>query len=135
MTTVDTTNDTEESVKNEAEPDFFISVYGGGGIHTIGESYQKHVEDPDAHMYRTWVNVSILKRIGNLFSGSVESAASASDLVLLIIVTVLLIAFFVFWQFIIFFIVIAVLAIFSGGTALKILKGTFIALINSLQYL
>ncbi len=128
MAAADSTNDivTDEPATRELEPDFFISVYGGGEMCTINESYQKHVDDSDAHMYRTWVNVSLLKRLGNLFSGSVESAASATDLILLMVLTVLLIAFFVLWQFVIFFIVLAVLALFSGGTALKLLKGTFI---------
>ncbi|MFW9909046.1 MAG: hypothetical protein ACFFEF_10755 [Candidatus Thorarchaeota archaeon] len=110
------------------DPDFFISVYGGRKS-DVEESLKKHLApEEDAHLYQTWVNVSLIRRVGGIFSGSVESAGGITDLLFLLVVTVMIISLFIFWQLVVYVVVMIVLALLSGGAALKFLRGTFIEL-------
>ncbi len=125
MSDIASKDETSTQVADKEEPDLFITVYGGKKDE-VDQSFKEHTEIPDAHSYQTWISVSVLRRFARLFSGSVESAGGAGDLVLVIAVTILIIAFFFLWQFVVFFIVILVLALFSGGVAFRFIKGTFI---------
>ncbi len=107
------------------EPDVFISVYGGKKDE-VDKSFKRNLNIQGAHSYHTWISVSLLKRFGNFFSGSVESAAGVTDMLLVIAAAAIIVGFFFLWQFVIFFIVIFVLTLFSGGVVLKFVKGTFI---------
>ena len=107
------------------QPDLFVTVYGGKKD-DVTRAFMGRSDEGSSHVYRTWVNLAVLKRFGNLFGGSVESAGGATDLLFLIIVSAIILGFYVFWQIVVFFLAILVLALFSGGAALKFVRGTFI---------
>ncbi|MDF1541426.1 MAG: hypothetical protein P1Q69_21180 [Candidatus Thorarchaeota archaeon] len=125
LATSDTVDNSSSQKTDEIEPDLFITVYGGKKVE-VDRSFKNHIGEDDSHSYQTWVNISVLKRFGNLFGGSVESAGGVTDLLLLMAITVIIIGLFFLWQVVIFFIVIIVLALLSGGAALKFVEGTFI---------
>lgn len=105
-------------------PDLRVTVYGGNR-----EEVKQSIETqlgPDTRYYQTWITLSILKRFGFVFEGGVESSGSLEGVICMFVLVIAMFAVFFFWQFIVFFIVIGVLAIFSGGAALRFLRGTFI---------
>jgi hypothetical protein len=104
--------------------DLHITVYGGNK-EEVKESINTHL-GADTKFYQTWITLSVLKRLGFLFEGGVESSGSLSGVVCMFIMVIAIFALFFFWQIIVFFIVLAILALFSGGTALRFLGGTFI---------
>ncbi|TFG12404.1 hypothetical protein EU537_09580 [Candidatus Thorarchaeota archaeon] len=110
--------------KDESEATLEIAVYGGSK-EEIGESFAKY-QSSDVHIYQTWVNIRALRRLGFLFEGGVESAGGLFEVVIMLLAIVLVVAMFAFYHLVIFFIVFAVLAVLSGGVALKYLRGTFI---------
>ncbi len=114
---------------DEVKPDLFISVFGGKKD-DVNDALQQHIGE-DAHYYQTWVNVSAMRRLGFLFVGGVESAGGVFDILCVLTIAAAILAVFLFWQVVIFIAVIIVLAIFSGGAALKFLKGTFIETTSS----
>ena len=66
------------------------------------------------------------KRLEFLFSGGIESAGGVFEILCVIAVIIAVFALYAFYQLIVFFAVIIVLTVFSGGAALRIVKGTFI---------
>jgi hypothetical protein len=104
--------------------DFRITVYGGNRDE-VKESIDTHLGS-DTKFYQTWITLSILKRLGFVFEGGVESSLTLSGAICMFILIIAIFAIFFFWQFIVFFIVIGVLALFSGGAAFRYLRGTFI---------
>jgi hypothetical protein len=121
----DVADNKDEHATETSQPDLFVSVYGGKKD-DVTRSFMRMSDDDNTHVYSTWVNIAVLKRFGNLFGGSVESAGGATDLLFLIIVSAVILGFYVFWQIVVFFLVIILLALFSGGAALKFVHGTFI---------
>jgi hypothetical protein len=105
-------------------PDLRITVYGGNK-EEVKESIENDL-GTDVHYYQTWITLSILKRLGFVFEGGVESSMTLSGVLCMFITVIAIFALFFFWQLVIFFIVIGVLALFSGGAALRYLRGTFI---------
>lgn len=110
------------------EADLFISVFGGKKD-DVSDALQQTIGE-DAHYYQTWVNVSVMRRLGFLFVGGVESAGGVFDVLCLITIIAAILAIFIFWQVVVFIAVIAVLTIFSGGAAIKFLRGTFIETVS-----
>ncbi len=110
--------------KDAEEPTLEIAIYGGNE-QQIRNSLAKH-ESSEFHIYQTWVNIKALRKLGFLFEGGVESAGGIFEIVIMFLVITLAVVMFVFYHLVIFFIVFAVLAILSGGVALKYLRGTFI---------
>ena len=104
--------------------DLHITIYGGNK-EEVKESIETHL-GADIKFYQTWITLSILKRLGFVFEGGVESSGSLTGVVCMFIMVIAIFALFFFWQIIVFFIVLAVLALFSGGAALRYLRGTFI---------
>ncbi|MFW9921490.1 MAG: hypothetical protein ACFFED_17960 [Candidatus Thorarchaeota archaeon] len=107
------------------DADLFISVFGGKKD-DVSDALKQTIGEEDAHYYQTWVNVSVMRRLGFLFVGGVESAGGIFDILCVLTVVAAILALFIFWQVIVVVAVIAVLTIFSGGAALKFLRGTFI---------
>ncbi len=119
-------NDKKDEHKAEKfQPDLFVTIYGGKKD-DVTQSFMGRSDEESTHVYSTWVNIGVMKQFGNLFGGSVESAGGATDLLFLIIVSAIILGFYVFWQIVVFFLAILVLALFSGGAALKFVRGTFI---------
>lgn len=125
MSESDTNENKDEHTTETFQPDLFVTVYGGKKD-DVTQSFMGRSDEEGTHVYSTWVNIAVLKRFGNLFGGSVESAGGATDLLFLIIVSAVILGFYVFWQIVVFFLAILVLALFSGGAALKFVRGTFI---------
>ena len=120
-------SDAKSSVDTEHHPLLRVSVYGGKKKEVF-ESIERHLGvSEEAELYHTWVNVSAMKRLAFLFEGGVESAGGIVEIVCMFAVLLLLLALFAFWQLVIAIIVLVVLALFSGGTALKYLRGTFLS--------
>ncbi|MEE9540080.1 MAG: hypothetical protein V3V85_01140 [Candidatus Thorarchaeota archaeon] len=119
--------DEKSSVDTDSRPLLRVSVYGGKKKEVF-ESIERHIGvSEEAELYHTWVNVSAMKRLAFLFEGGVESAGGIIEIVCMFVVLVLLLALFAFWQLVIAIIVLIVLALFSGGAALKYLRGTFLS--------
>ncbi len=106
--------------------DFHLIVHGGNK-QSVREKITTHLNvSDDAEFYQTWTNVAMLRRLRFLFSGGVESAMGLFEVVCMFAVLVLTLILFFFWQTIVFAIVLLVLAVFSGGAALKYVKGTYL---------
>ncbi|MHA1480129.1 MAG: hypothetical protein ACTSQZ_01730 [Candidatus Thorarchaeota archaeon] len=110
---------------SELEPTLWVSVFGGNKDE-VQETLKTHLGEEDSHLYQTWVNVAVMRRLGFLFVGGVESSGGLFDVLCLIAVIAAVLGVFIFWQVIVFFIVMIVLIIFSGGAAFKYFKGSFI---------
>jgi len=106
-------------------PKTSITVYGGKKddvVKTITETLGLSNDD----YYSTWISLGVMRRLGFLFEGGVESAGSVCGLIAMFIVLVAALALFALWQIAVVFIVIAVLTLLSGGAAFKFLRATFI---------
>jgi hypothetical protein len=107
------------------EPTMVISVYGGKR-EDVKESIERNLELTDESFYQTWLSINVMKQLGFLFEGGVESSGGIVEMIVMFIFVALILAAFAFWQVVIFIIVILVLAIFSGGASFKFIRGTFI---------
>lgn len=110
---------------NEIETDLFVSIYGGKK-EEVTENLAQHMDEDGTQQYQTWLNVSVMRRLGFMFTGGVESAGGIFDILCVLTIIAAVLAVFVFWQVIVYIAVIFVLALFSGGAAFKFLRGTFI---------
>ncbi len=120
-------SDAKSSVDTDSQSLLRVSIYGGKKKEVF-ESIERHLGvSEEGELYHTWVNVSAMKRLAFLFEGGVESAGGIIEIVCMFVVLVLLIALFAFWQIVIAIIVLIVMALFSGGAALKYLRGTFLS--------
>jgi hypothetical protein len=109
----------------EFEPTMKIAIYGGKR-NEVKESIERNLELADESIYQTWLSVNVMKQLGFMFVGGVESSGGIIEMLVMFAFVVLILLMFAFWQVIVFAIVILVLAIFSGGAAFKFVKGTFI---------
>ena len=107
------------------EPTMVISVYGGKR-NDVKQSIERNLELTDESFYQTWLSVNVMKQLGFLFEGGVESSGGIVEMIVMFIFVALILAAFAFWQVVVFIIVILVLAIFSGGASFKFVRGTFI---------
>ncbi len=120
-------SDAKSSADADSQPLLRVSVYGGKKKEVF-DSIERHLGvSEEAELYHTWINVSAMKRLAFLFEGGVESAGGIIEIVCMFAVLLLLLALFAFWQLVIAIIVLAVMALFSGGAALKYLRGTFLS--------
>jgi hypothetical protein len=106
-------------------PKTSITIYGGKK-EVVSRSIADILNLSDDDYYSTWISLGVMRRLGFLFEGGVESAGSMGGLVVMFIVLVAALALFALWQIAIVFIVIAVLTLLSGGAAFKFLRATFI---------
>jgi len=106
-------------------PKTSITIYGGKK-EDVGRSITDTLGLSDDDYYSTWISLGIMKRLGFLFEGGVESAGSISGLIIMFIVLIAALSLFVLWQIAVVFIVIVVLTVLSGGTAIKFLRATYI---------
>ncbi|MHA1963772.1 MAG: hypothetical protein ACXACG_11200 [Candidatus Thorarchaeota archaeon] len=110
---------------SESELSMAISVYGGKRD-DVKESIERNLELTDESFYQTWLSINVMKQLGFLFEGGVESSGGLVEMIIMFIFVAIILAAFAFWQVVIFIIVILVLAIFSGGASFKFIRGTFI---------
>jgi hypothetical protein len=102
-----------------------ISVYGGKRDE-VKESIERNLELTDESFYQTWLSINVMKQLGFLFEGGVESSGGIIEMIVMFVFVAIILAAFAFWQVVIFIIVILVLALFSGGASFKFIRGTFI---------
>ncbi|MHA2395219.1 MAG: hypothetical protein ACXAC0_00805, partial [Candidatus Thorarchaeota archaeon] len=98
------------------EPTMVISVYGGKRD-DVKESIERNLELSDESFYQTWLSVNVMKQLGFLFEGGVESSGGILEMIVMFIFVAIILAAFAFWQVVIFMVVILVLALFSGGAS------------------
>ena len=116
-------SDAKSSVDADSQSLLRVSVYGGKKKEVF-DSIKRHLGvSEETELYHTWINVSAMKRLAFLFEGGVESAGGITEIVCMFAVLLLLLALFAFWQLVIAIIVLVVMALFSGGAALKYLRG------------
>lgn len=108
-----------------AEPTMTISIYGGNRDE-VKESIERNLELSDESFYQTWLSINVMKKLGFLFEGGVESSGGIIEMIVMFVFVALILAAFAFWQVVVFIIVILVLALFSGGASFKYIRGTFI---------
>ncbi len=108
-----------------SEPTMTISVYGGKRDE-VKESIERNLVLSDESFYQTWLSINVMKQLGFLFEGGVESSGGIIEMIVMFVFVALILAAFAFWQVVIFIIVILVLALFSGGASFKFIRGTFI---------
>ena len=116
----------EETTEIQPEPKITISIYGGKKDEVMDSVSQHLAPDEEASVYETWINVRALRSLGFLFVGGVESAGGLFEVVCMFVVLAVILALFVLWNLIVFFLVLVVLAVLSGGRAIKYMRGTFI---------
>lgn len=107
------------------EPTMTISIYGGKKS-DVKESIERNLEVADESFYQTWLSINVMKQLAFLFEGGVESSGGIIEMIVMFVFVALILAAFAFWQVVIFMIVLLVLALFSGGTSFKFVRGTFI---------
>jgi hypothetical protein len=106
-------------------PKTSITIYGGKK-EDVGRSITDTLNLSGDDYYSTWISLGIMKRLGFLFEGGVESAGSIIGLVIMFIILIAALALFALYQIAVVFTVIAVLVLLSGGAALKFLRATYI---------
>ena len=110
---------------DDSVPQTSITIFGGKKSEVSRAVVDTlHVDDND--YYQTWLSLGVMKRLGFLFEGGVESAGGVGEIVCMFIVLFLTIAMFFFWQLAAFAIIALVLAIFSGGDAVKFVRATYV---------
>jgi hypothetical protein len=111
--------------EDTAVPSTTIAIYGG-----VRTEVSQAVEDilgiDEKDFYQTRLSLGVLRRLGFLFKGGVESAGGVGEIVCMFAILVLTLAMFAVWQLGLFVLVIIVLAILSGGDAVKFLQCTYI---------
>ena len=107
------------------EPTMVISVYGGKRD-DVKESIERNLELTDESFYQTWLSINVMRQLGFLFEGGVESSGGLLEMIVMFVLVAIILAAFAFWQVVVFVIVILVLALFSGGASFKFIRGTFI---------
>ncbi|MFW9960360.1 MAG: hypothetical protein ACFFDV_05045 [Candidatus Thorarchaeota archaeon] len=117
----------EEDTKSDDMhiPKTTITIYGGKK-EDVGRAITETLGLSDDDYYSTWISLGVMKRLGFLFEGGVESAGSVVGLIAMIIVLFAALALFAFFQIVVVFVVIAVLTLLSGGAAFKFLRATYI---------
>ncbi len=101
-------------------------VIYGGRKNEVAQSLESVLGLSEEDYYQTWVSLGLMRRLGFLFEGGVESAGGVGELVCMFAVLVIVLALFAFWNLAVVFIVVLVLTVLSGGAALKFLRGTYV---------
>jgi hypothetical protein len=116
----------EKSSKSEnVVPETTMVIYGGKR-EDVGQALESVLGLGEDDYYQTWVSLGVMKRLGFLFEGGVESSGSLTGVVCMFAVLILVLALFAFWNLIVVFITLLVLTLLSGGAALKFARGTYV---------
>lgn len=107
------------------EPSMTISIFGGKRS-DVKDSIERNLQLTDEGFYQTWLSINVMKQLGFLFTGGVESSGGIIEMLIMFVFVAIILAAFAFWQVVIVMIVLLVLALFSGGAAFKFIRGTFI---------
>jgi hypothetical protein len=108
-----------------AIPESTLVIYGGKKGE-VSQQVESVLGLTERYYYQTWVSLGVMRRLGFVFEGGVESAGGVGEIVCMFAVLVVVLALFAFWNLAVVFIVILVLTLLSGGAALKFLRATYI---------
>jgi hypothetical protein len=120
--TVSTQNETPDS---SDFPVTSITIYGGKSDE-VGSDAKSTLGIAEDEYYGTWLSMGILRRLGFLFEGGVESAGGVGDILCMFTVLVMVLAVFALWSVAVVFAVVLVLTILSGGAAYKFIRAVYI---------
>ena len=127
MSTQDETSRSSEFTKTS------ITIYGGKADE-VGNDAKSILGIADDEYYGTWLSMGIMRRLGFLFEGGVESAGGMAEIVCVFAIIVVVLAMFAFWSVAVVFIVVIVLTLLSGGAAYKFIRAVYItAPISSME--
>ena len=122
-----------ESSRKKDFPKTSITIYGGKKDE-VGSSAKRLLGISDDDYYGTWLNLGILRRLGFLFEGGVESAGGLGEIICVLGVVIIVLAMFTLWNIAVVFLVVLVLTILSGGAAVKFIRAVYItAPLNALD--
>jgi hypothetical protein len=115
----------DETSKSEDFPATSITIYGGK-TNAVGEDAKTILGITEKEYYGTWLSMGIMRRLGFLFEGGVESAGGMGEIVCMFAVLIAVLAMFAFWSVAVVLIVVIVLTILSGGAAYKFIRAVYI---------
>ncbi len=118
-------NAQDESSKKNDLPQTSITIYGGKKDE-VGDSAKQLLGISDDDYYGTFLNLGIVRRLGFLFEGGVESAGGLGEIVCVFGIIIMVLAMFTLWNVAVVFLVVLVLAILSGGAAIKFVRAVYI---------
>ena len=102
-----------------------ITIYGGKK-NEVGASAKTHLGISDDDYYSTWLNLGVMRRLGFLFEGGVESAGGLAEIICVFGVLIIILAMFTLWNIAVVFLVVLVLTVLSGGAAIKFMRAVYI---------
>ena len=106
-------------------PDTSITIYGGKADE-VGNEAKSILGIADDDFYGTWLSMGIMRRLGFLFEGGVESSGGLGEIVCMFAILIIILAMFAFWSVAVVFVVVIVMTLLSGGAAYKFLRAVYI---------
>jgi len=116
---------TQNGQSSDSIPPTSITVYGGKK-EEVSDSAKRLLGIKDDDYYSTWLNLGIMRRLGFLFDGGIESAGGIVEILCVLALIVIILAMFALWNVFVIFLVVAVLTLLSGGGALKFVRAVYI---------
>jgi len=115
----------DEASKTDDIPETSITIYGGK-TDAVGADAKSILGIADDEYYGTWLSMGIMRRLGFLFEGGVESAGGLAEILCMFAVLIIVLAMFALWSVAVVFVVVLVLTILSGGAGYKFLRSVYI---------
>jgi len=115
----------DNTSKSDDFPKTSITIYGGKQDE-VGNDAKNILGIADNEYYGTWLSMGIMRRLGFLFDGGVESAGGMVEIICMFAILIAILAVFAFWSVAVVFIVIIVLTLLSGGAAYKFIRAVYI---------
>jgi hypothetical protein len=123
----------DETSKIDNFPETSITIYGGK-TEDVGNDAKSILGIADEDYYGTWLSMGIMRRLGFLFDGGVESAGGLGEIVCMFAILIIILAMFAFWSVAVVFVAILFLTVLSGGAAYKFIRAVYItAPISSME--
>ncbi|TFG96994.1 hypothetical protein E4H12_09765 [Candidatus Thorarchaeota archaeon] len=102
-----------------------ITIYGGKKD-DVGNDAKSILGIAEDDYYGTWLSMGIMRRLGFLTEGGVESAGGLGEIVCVFAIIIAVLAMFAFWNVVVVFIAVIVLTLLSGGAAYKFIRAVYI---------
>ncbi|TFG26260.1 hypothetical protein EU528_14695 [Candidatus Thorarchaeota archaeon] len=115
----------DETSKSSEFPETSITVYGRKSDE-VGSEAKSILGISDDDYYGTWLSMGVMRRLGFLFEGGVESAGGLAEIVCVFAIIVAVLAMFAFWSVAVVFLSVFILTILSGGAAYKFIRAVYI---------
>jgi hypothetical protein len=115
----------DETSKSSEFSETSITIYGGKKD-DVGNDAKSILGIADDDYYGTWLSMGIMRRLGFLTEGGVESAGGLGEIVCVFAIIIAVLAMFAFWSVAVVFISVFVLTLLSGGAAYKFIRAVYI---------